>query len=385
MSVVHLFNPQNDLALANGSPTFTPPLSALQLANAGACLPMWYGKSDEYFFGAVNAGWYDEICAAFEINVKPKMFPAEDDIPLPWGWSAHARRYLADCGFDPHLLPSEEDIHRWRGLSSRERSAKLIADFLEKNPVLVNGNVDESRPFITGTVDSALRHINSVGIAMIKLPWSNAGRGQQVSDRTTPDELVRRLTGMIRRQGSVEITPFYRKSLDFAMLWDAEGEFAGYSLFETDSHGGWTKNILISDSEIEHVIEENAGKSIDFEKIINDLSHIINEARKEDNFPLPTGVDFIVGDDSSASKVIVPVEINRRRTMGHVSHALAQRFMSKDSRGTFSIVPASNLQEPFHSVGNCRTEGLRLAEGKLDIVPPGGNFRFIVEVLQNRK
>ncbi|NLX66059.1 MAG: hypothetical protein GXZ19_04695, partial [Bacteroidales bacterium] len=43
---MYLFNPENDLALANFSPNYTPPASAIRLAEELAALPIWYGGSD---------------------------------------------------------------------------------------------------------------------------------------------------------------------------------------------------------------------------------------------------------------------------------------------------------------------------------------------------
>ncbi|MEA5063338.1 MAG: hypothetical protein VB054_08425, partial [Petrimonas sp.] len=39
---MHLFNPDNDLALANFSANYTPPASALKIAEDLAILPVWY-------------------------------------------------------------------------------------------------------------------------------------------------------------------------------------------------------------------------------------------------------------------------------------------------------------------------------------------------------
>ena len=42
MSRLYLFNPDHDLALANGSKTYDAPASARQFASDLACLPLWY-------------------------------------------------------------------------------------------------------------------------------------------------------------------------------------------------------------------------------------------------------------------------------------------------------------------------------------------------------
>ena len=381
MSVPHqnsvfLFNPQNDLALANGSPTFTPPKSALDLAVSGACLPMWYGERGDYFIGAVNALWYDSICNAFGIETTPTMRVPDNVYPSPWGWSPATLRYLKEFGFDEKVLPSVEQVADWRTMSSRATSVPLISDIIEKSVNFISGDKPLFKPRIAHSVEEALCYIDEIGVAMLKLPWSNSGRGQQVSDRTTPEELLRRITGMLNRQGAIEITPLYNKTLDFAMLWD-KGVFIGYSLFTTDSHGGWIQNILMSDDEIEKLINETVGRHINFKENINIFTAILKEFSSKFNYTSPIGVDFLISQNDDGCN-IVPIEINWRRTMGHVSHKLANQYIFPGNKNFFRILPSSTLKAPFHHVTDCIIENQRLISGELDITPPGGAFRFLL-------
>jgi len=43
---MYLFNPENDLALANFSLNYTPPASAIRMAEELAVLPIWYAGAD---------------------------------------------------------------------------------------------------------------------------------------------------------------------------------------------------------------------------------------------------------------------------------------------------------------------------------------------------
>ena len=47
MSRLYLFNPDHDLALANGSKTYEAPASARQFASDLACLPLWYADAGD--------------------------------------------------------------------------------------------------------------------------------------------------------------------------------------------------------------------------------------------------------------------------------------------------------------------------------------------------
>lgn len=371
--IIYIFNPQNDLCLANGSRNFTPPASSLLLARAGACLPMWYGEPGSAFWGAVNDEWYSDICSAFDIDVTPTRVP-ECEYIKPWGWSLSLRNNLINLGFKAHVLPSENDIEHWRELSSRVAGTELtrhIISFLPANPRLIS-------PMIFTDCAEALEYISRVGVAMLKLPWSNSGRGQQVSDRTTALELHRRVEGMINRQGAIEISPFYNKVLDFAMLWE-DGKFSGYSLFETDTHGGWTHNILLTDNEIENVIRDVLGFDFDFNTFEAQIRAKLRLIAERYDYSGPVGIDFIVAEGTDG-RFIVPVEVNWRYTMGYVAHCLSEHYIAEGSKGTFKIIKSSATDEKFFKTAACIIQNHRIVKGKLDLVPPCGDFRFILEV-----
>lgn len=378
----HLFNPQNDLALANGSANFTAPKSAVDLANAGACLPIWYGNPGDSFLGPVNAGWFKEVSNTFGLNVLPTMQPVAGSLPSPWGWSANAKRRFIDFGYNDSQLPDDNEINLWKQLSSRTAWTSVINDILTALPSLTQDHAEACSGSVESTLDGALQTIARINPAMIKLPWSNAGRGQQVSNRTTDEELPRRIAGMINRQGAVEITPYYERLMDFAMLWDEDGAFVGYSLFDTDTHGGWSGNILISDSEIEHAVCLTAGRTVDFELLRQHLTPVVSAMKADSGYPGPVGIDFIVGRRDK-TVCVVPVEVNLRRTMGHVAHRLYSSYIAPGRSANFYIRPTEQVDLPFCRCSDAVIESRQLVSGRLDLVPPGGAFRFILSIQQN--
>lgn len=379
MHFTHLFNPQNDLALANGSPNYTAPSAAVALATSGAALPVWYGAPGDNFWGAVNARWFEGMSKAIGLEVTPANRPQADFLPQPWGWSQQVRNYLSLVGFGESQLPTVEEVELMRSLSSRVVMSGIINDMIDAFPETVGGRTNEARILLATNYEDAIRRIKEIGVSIIKLPWSSSGRGQQISDRTTPEELQKRINGMIRNQGAVEISPFYKKIADFAMLWE-EGKFQGYSLFETDTHGGWTHNILMPDSAIERHIINTLGRPAEFEAMAEFLSRAVREVTSGSIFNGTFGVDFIVGENGNGERIMVPVEINLRRTMGHVAHRFANIYIAQGLHGRFGVYPSKGVREPFHGIEDCGVTDGRIIAGSLDIVPPGGDFRFIVSV-----
>lgn len=384
MARTHLFNPWNDLALANGSPYYTPPRSAADLANAGACLPMWYAEPGDTFIGAVNREWFERTSERFGLHVTPVMTPHQR--PEPWGWSPGTRQWLSRFGYTDSELPSAERVDRLRTLSSRVTSAPLIASLFEAVPDLAPSNPQFCAPYIADNLDDALRHIGTLPTpAMIKLPWSGAGRGQQVSDRTTFTELNTRLAGMISRQGAVEITPYYHRLLDFAMLWD-KGRFVGYSLFATDTHGGWTHNTLLPDSDIETIIKHTLRRTVDLARLRDASTRLINDLAADYGYEGPVGLDFLIGypaasnslrgtssedcvaADHDSELLMIPLEINWRRTMGHVAHRLTDILAPVDASrpSRFCIEQSDGHPSAVNP------------DATIYLTPPGYNYRFIV-------
>lgn len=398
-SFIHCFNPQNDLALANGSAYFTPPKSAVDLCVSGACLPIWYGNPGDFFFGSVKRDWFEATLEAFDRNILPRIYPRPDDVAMPWGWSPAQLHYFRKAGFAAANLPSEQLVDRWRQLAGREVTAPVLAAIIKEESQLTCCENELLLPRLARTEREAFEHIEKLGVAMLKLPWSGSGRGQQVTDRTTRMELIRRISGMIARQGAIEVSPYYKKKLDFAMLWK-NGEFVGYSLFTTDSHGGWLRNILFSDVEIENVIQQQLARPFDFGTLRERMTAHLGELSKKYSYDGPFGVDFIVADPPEFCRerdhrMIIPVEINVRHTMGHVAHAIRDNILDDGVAGIFEIRQSSEIKEPYYHIKqSCPNQVLnmptielngmpvvrnhRLVEGSLDLVPPGGAFRFLL-------
>lgn len=374
-SLLHIFNPQNDLCLANGTANFIPPVAALKLSASGEGLPMWYGNRGDKFYGSVNQKWFEEVSRKFDIDLEPTQEPGVECCVQPWGWSLSLRRTLVNSGFSADRLPTVEDIEKMRALSSRATGVPLLKKIIDILP----SKETVSGPVVCRDVTAALKEIDKIGVAIVKLPWSGSGRGQQVTDRTTPDELIRRIGGMLKHQSAVEIAPFYNRLMDFALLFDGE-RFAGFSLFETDTHGGWVRNILLPDKMIENRIIEALGFDPDFKTIIKRISRLVGEHATRFDYAGLSGVDFIVATGENDNRFLVPVEINWRRTMGHVSHRLAERFLAPDCTGVFRIVQSDKETSSFHSPEKALVEGNRIVRGSLDLVPAGGAFRFIVDV-----
>ena len=87
MASLHLFNPDNDIALARDVDNFTAPTAARDIRHAGSTLPMWYGTpGDRIIARGVSARWYDSVEKLFSTGIDVIGDSSPDTfIPSPWG------------------------------------------------------------------------------------------------------------------------------------------------------------------------------------------------------------------------------------------------------------------------------------------------------------
>ena len=71
MHSLHLFYPENDLALARDLDNYTPPPAASRLRKSGETLALWYGDDgDKVFTQGINSQWYRGIKERFGLRTE---------------------------------------------------------------------------------------------------------------------------------------------------------------------------------------------------------------------------------------------------------------------------------------------------------------------------
>lgn len=315
MASLHLFNPENDLALADGKASFTPPAGALAVRRAGAPLPLWWAEDGDAVLVSDPeiAQKAMEIKSAHHLNGEIVSDAPAGLRPDPWGWSAYTRRIFENAGVDCALLPSDSDIETIRALSHRRTAIEVHRRLSTHESVM---------PVEAFSVQDAMLAVDRWGDAVVKLPWSSSGRGviySNAAPRATFEGYVR---GMIRRQGSVTIEPRYNRLLDFAMLFHAaDGHviYRGLSMFATDGHGFYNGNLVASQKEIARQIGSG------YEAFINPLEDALT-AVVGNLYSGWIGIDMLI-HESGGKRLIAPcIEVNMRRTMGVAAMHIAEKL-----------------------------------------------------------
>lgn len=375
MAKLHLFNPENDLALASGIENFTAPKAAVALRQAGAALPLWYGKpGDSLLAYGVNARWLEEIYQRFGIEVTIfNHHNCNGYEAAPWGWSLAARKDFIREGFDPDWLPNYDQIELWRQLSHR-RTAGLLRDEVAKR---LDFEIAPAAVEFDNTEHLRQMLIEKQAL-IIKSPWSSSGRGLLDTRFVNSDETLRRCVGTIKRQGSVMVEDAYERTADFAILFecqDGKCRFVGYSVFNADASGSYTGNKLATDERLLEII----GAEYQAERIVQ-TAEAMREAIETliaPSYSGPLGVDMLVARMHDGTKLLdATVEINLRMTMGFVAHSLSEHFLADGSEGEYSVVstkiiPASDMMI---------VESRKMVSGRINLTPPCGQFRFVADV-----
>ncbi|MDE6513375.1 MAG: hypothetical protein K2L05_04225 [Muribaculaceae bacterium] len=297
---LHLFNPENDLALAAGTVNYTPPASVVRFRTALAALPAWLAdEGDNILAPGLDPRWLE----ANGLNVG---LIAEGQ-PAPWGWSAHAVSLFRRAGSEGPF----PDVEAIRRLSHR-RTALLLHRELQ-------GRLSYPLPPAPLEI-SNIADMPAGRDWFLKAPWSCSGRGVVDCCGLSPDVMLRRAADTIRRQGSVMVEPRLEKIRDFAMLFEATDGgviYRGLSLFFNAGPTAYGGNIIAPEDEL--AAELNAPYLAETAtEVTRAMTAIIGN-----DYRGPFGVDMMLyGPD----RLICPtVEVNLRTTMGFLALALRRR------------------------------------------------------------
>lgn len=315
---LHLFNPEHDIALAAHLAHFTPPHAARQLKADLCWLPALWANADDAVL-VENAEYARKACSRRLklLGRKAPQFVERQQLPQleitrvePWGWDAALATDLKRWGVPADILPSDALLEQYRQLSHRRTSAQLL-------PALrIEGTVGEAVE--CATLEQVEGYRERWGQIVVKSPWSSSGRGVHFSVQEGW------INNVLKVQGSVMVEPYYNKVKDFGMEFerdkDGEVRYLGLSLFHT-KNGAYIGNLLVT----ENTKREQISRYISTELLDKIKQNIIENVRLDD-YVGPFGIDMmIVNADgkwkmNDGSCLLHPcVELNLRRTMGHVA------------------------------------------------------------------
>ena len=342
MGTLHVFNPDHDIALAANLSNFTAPKAGRELCHDLGWLPVLWAEDGDYVM-------VDEIDAAVR-SVSSLPFPLPEvnwlqkggvfiqkvlaDIHHvePWGWNKALTQQLRRTGLKH--VPDDQQLERLRMMSHRDFAASHFLSRL----VSLDGRLVGEAALVT-----SLPYINNV---VLKAPWSSSGRGVRfVIDEDSYRHHLLWAQNVIRQQGGVMVEPLYNRVLDFGMEFYADGvtTYLGLSLFAT-ANGAYMGNVLMNEEEKREVLSHEISLTL-LDLVRTTILSVADECIAP-FYTGPFGIDMMVVKTTDGAMKLHPcVEMNLRRTMGHVAldvfrhdgrHAYSQMSVRYD--GTYSFL-----------------------------------------------
>lgn len=329
---LHIFNPEHDLALVSTDGLFTPPHAARNLRRDLGFLPALWAEDGDLVL-------VDDTEAALEMVRHVKSFAADvvfvtlADLSLlnadsirqlkvsPWGWDMMLTRQLVHTNNTfVQVVPDKTSVDNIRTMSNRRFASEHLLPYL--------CSLDSSfvgRAVYLDNLDSVISEIETNGKSVVKAPWSCSGRGVRYVEHTLEQPLIGWCRNILSRQGGLMVEPYYDKVEDFGMEFIATAngrvEYKGLSIFKT-VNGSYAGSIIASEREKLEILSRYVDTTI-IAKIRDGVIHRM-QYFIDGRYVGPFGIDLmIVADDTRKRFLIHPcVELNLRRTMGHVALAL---------------------------------------------------------------
>ena len=291
-NTLYIFNPENDMALADGHAGYTPPARIRQMRRELWWLPQWWAAEDDIVW-----------------NGEDRLQVPDDTTIRPWGWSAAICHQLRQAGVQESLLPSPRKLEQLRQLSHRQTAVALLQELREQLPL--DGHL-AGESVLCHTKEEVEDAVNSYGEAMLKQPWSSSGRGLR---KVSPADL---LSG--ERGESVVVERFLHKVCDFALeFWlDGRGgvEYRGLSLFYTNDKGAYLGNWVAPEGQKLQWLTQYVPP-----QYLVEIRRWWEERLRHFDYEGPVGIDMML-----AREGICPcIEVNWRWTMGLVSCLVAEQ------------------------------------------------------------
>lgn len=374
MNPIKVFNPEHDMALSNGDRHFIAPKNIREMAHDLA--PLLDVMNSEQF--------------------------------IVWGWDHALKTRLLRMGIAADMLPTDTALTALRTCSERKTAHQLLTAFRSNHPddpytgeSIIAQNIDEIATYATlhghiilkdplSSSGKGLRHVN-MNEGGLPLPPSQRGGTEGMSSLSSSLSKVENwANALIKRYGYLTAEPYYEKKQDFAMefcIRDGKCYFIGYSLFNTNHHGRYESNLLMTDEKIEGQLAQYIPHSTLHEVQAWVISHsdlIIPTEWNTTKLPLYFGIDMMIvktannrlqTEENSEFALHPCVEINLRLNMGIVSHEAHQKLLAPKVEGTFHVTsfPSEEAAQQFYKEHTEQYptiyQGKRLFSGYFPLTP----------------
>ena len=337
MNNIKVFNPEHDMALANGDRHFIAPRNIREMAR----------------------------------DLTPLLEVMDDEDIMVWGWDHAIKSHLLRMGIASDMLPTDEALTKLRTCSERQSAHHLLRAFHADHP----DGPYTGESILAHSIDDIAAYATLHGHIILKDPLSSSGKGLRhvnineddndnenfqwiASSSPSLSKVKNWINALIKRHGYLTAEPFYNKVQDFAMefcIRDEQCHFIGYSLFNTNHHGRYESNLLMADEKIENLLAQYVPHSALHEVrdwVIAHNNHFIPTEWNTTKHPLYFGIDMMIVETTANSRFALHpcVEINLRLNMGIIAHEVYRKLLVPGTEGTFHVTafPTDEAAHQFH-------------------------------------
>jgi len=396
-SNVFYFNPTCELAVANGSFSYMPPLLLQKMESDLAMLPFVFATENDFvltenppssdFIQQLKDAGFDvpRFCRLTELEAFPD---GTFDSIFPWGWSPAAHFKLKNlkekCSDEFKSSPVSNWNENAKFLFERATSLDFLIGLLDQNPF--HWFIDRS---MTGEIITSIDEIELIlskkQELVLKAPLSSSGRGIQFIRNGILNNSKKQWTsGVLKQQKYMIAEPFLEKLADFSFQFqissEAEIEYLGSTFFETSSNGQYRGSFI--HRELSEVLAIESYNELQGQ--INQTANTIKEALKLSDYPKWyrgfLGVDAMVIKNEKQILIQPCVEINCRANMG-VLTLLLENKIDREATGKFELFYGSagefdNFSKNMNSINPLLLRKGKLISGFLPLVEPEAHQKF---------
>lgn len=349
---VYYFNPTCELAVANGSFSYQPPLLLQQMEKDLATLPFVFCSETDFVLteNKPNEKFIENLSnAGFQVP----HFSTQEELEsmpdgsfneiIPWGWSPATHYKLANlkekCTDEFKNSPVFNWCEAHKMLYERATSLSLLNTLINSEP---NKNLMPTE--LTGTKVCTINEIEyQLKIhkqLVVKAPLSSSGRGIQMIRKPELDRTRKQwISGIIKQQGYLVAEPYLKKKLDFSFQFKIKSkneiDLLGISFFETNTSGQYQRTFLNIKPDI-----LNPTTKINQEKEIQIIAELIKNKLVNSiysiNYRGYIGIDAMIFEYQNQLFIHPCIEINCRMNMGILAKLLENKI-NRESSGKFEI------------------------------------------------
>jgi len=374
---IFYFNPTCELAVANGSFSYMPPLLLQEMEKDLAILPFVFGTATDFIIteNHHSSGFIEKLrnlgfdLPEFRNLSDLEKFPEDSFASIqPWGWSpvSHFKLKFLKKKCIENYYSNWDD--KYKSLFERETSLNLLRALLKDKTQswIINESMTGLKIQVTDDIESLLLRHKSL---VLKAPLSSSGRGIQIIRKNKLNTANKQwISGVLKQQKYLVAEPLLEKIIDlsfqFKILPEMGIEYLGYSIFETNSNGQYNGTLLHSDLALLFP-EENSEEIFDMivktAKMLQDNLQNTIYSKLHRGF---LGVDAMLFRHENKIKMQPCIEINSRMNMGILSKVIEEKI-HLEAKGKFKLFygsPGEYLK--FISVQS-QLNPIQMKDGKL--------------------